>query len=107
MILWLFWSKAILFFFNNLNNAAYLAVFQPYFDAAGMIGCACEQIFYYSASTFTGFLIWFQDDTNGKAGIYVCACLAIHAAKLINLKIVVQLNARNFNHFQYDKIIMA
>ena len=66
------------FLFNYLNYAPYLPVFEPYFYAMRVKCRACQQVFYNPPGSFTRALIFFKDDINFQAGIYVASVSSVH-----------------------------
>jgi predicted amino acid racemase len=69
-------TKLILFYY--FCNTAYLAIFQPYFYASGMVRGARKQIFHHAARKLAAALIFLQDDVYFQSGVYVCSVTSVH-----------------------------
>jgi fatty acid desaturase len=79
-------SKLILFYY--FCNTAYLAIFQPYFYASGMVRGARKQIFHHAARKLAAALIFLQVAYAAFVGVVNCF-IGVKIALLYGLNLLV------------------
>jgi hypothetical protein len=67
---------------EDIDDAAYLAIFEADLDASGVMWRAGEEVLYNTLCAPAGALILLKDDLYFEAGINLRPVLSVHGAKI-------------------------